>query len=263
MITRLEKNQRLGRVGSYVERMQAIDSLELRMLVGRQRADQSEPGDAETFRLLQSAQALQEKLAAANERLYARLIRSIRLRNWPVVRERLRAVEAQSARTADPDCLQYDELDTLVNGLLAVNSAPAEPEPRDADVIGYQPTPVRIVLRLVDELRLASRDTFYDLGSGLGHVPILINLFTGIKAKGIELEQSYHRYAVACLDKLGLTNVEFINADARQAAYDDGTVFYLYSPFQGETLHHVLRRLAARPNVALSESALSARVPCR
>jgi hypothetical protein len=48
------------------------------------------------------------------------------------------------------------------------------------------------------------------------------------------------------LNKLGLPYVEFIHADARQADYDDGTMFYLYTPFRGEMLRQVLRRLEAQ-----------------
>ena len=46
--------------------------------------------------------------------------------------------------------------------------------------------------------------------------------------------------------KFTLSNVEFIHADARDADYADGTIFYLYTPFQGEMLRQVLGKLEAQ-----------------
>jgi hypothetical protein len=44
---------------------------------------------------------------------------------------------------------------------------------------------------------------------------------------------------------LNLPQVEFVNVDARQADYSDGTVFFLYTPFNGKMLEQVLERLKA------------------
>ena len=40
-----------------------------------------------------------------------------------------------------------------------------------------------------------------------------------------------------------MSEVEFINLDAREADYSDGTVFFMYTPFEGEMLQHVLEKL--------------------
>ena len=72
---------------------------------------------------------------------------------------------------------------------------------------------------------------------------ILVNLLTGIKVRGIEFEPAFCGYARKCAEALNLVNVEFINADARSADYSEGTVFFMYTPFNGEMLQDVLEIL--------------------
>ena len=84
---------------------------------------------------------------------------------------------------------------------------------------------------------------FYDIGSGLGQVSTLTHLLSGVQAKGVEVELAYCDYARRCARGLNLSQVEFINVDAREADYSDGTVFFLYTPFEGRMLERVLERL--------------------
>jgi hypothetical protein len=54
---------------------------------------------------------------------------------------------------------------------------------------------------------------------------------------------------------LGLTQVTFEHANALDVDFSDGTVFFLYSPFNGEMLHRALRKLegiAQRKRIALA-----------
>ena len=246
VVDRLERNQTLYAAENFIERMKAIDVLEFQVLDDIGQVNDSRLSEAEKLRLRQRAEALKQKLAGANERLYEHLLLSIRSNDRSAVKQCFRRAAQQISSRAEADSLGFDEFDMLVNGLLEVAFVPTEPEVREADVVDYQPTPARIILKLVDELHATSEDIFYDLGSGLGHVPILVNLLTGIKAKGVELEGTYFRYSTECLEKLGLPDVEFINADARHLDYDEGTIFYMYTPFRGEMLRQVLRKLEAQ-----------------
>ena len=142
----------------------------------------------------------------------------------------------------------YDHLDTFTNGLLPIQTVPEEIKEKAPGMVFYQKTPGRIILELVDKAQFKKDDVFYDLGSGLGHVPILVNLLSGVRAKGVEFEPAYCDYATACATELNLPGVQFINADARSADYSDGTVFFMYTPFEGGMLLDVLEmlRLASR-----------------
>ena len=88
-------------------------------------------------------------------------------------------------------------------------------------------------------------DRFYDLGSGLGRVPMLVSLLTGTRAVGVEYEPTYVHYARRAARKLGLANIAFRNLDAQEADLGDGTIFFMYTPFFGHMLRTVLDRLAA------------------
>jgi SAM-dependent methyltransferase len=110
-------------------------------------------------------------------------------------------------------------------------------------MVFYQPTPARIVLELIEKADLTKEDVFYDAGSGLGQVAILVNLLSGVRTKGVELEPAYCDYARRCTRELNLSQVEFMNVDAREADYSDGTVFFMYTPFEGSLLQEVLEKL--------------------
>jgi hypothetical protein len=90
-----------------------------------------------------------------------------------------------------------------------------------------------------------------DLGSGLGHVPILVSIFTEARGVGIECEAAYIESARQCARTLNLDRVNFVYQDARESDFSAGTVFYLYTPFMGSILSEVLDRLrreaSARP----------------
>jgi 16S rRNA A1518/A1519 N6-dimethyltransferase RsmA/KsgA/DIM1 with predicted DNA glycosylase/AP lyase activity len=90
-----------------------------------------------------------------------------------------------------------------------------------------------------------------DIGSGLGHVPLLASILTSARSIGIELEATYVERARQSAESLNLNRVTFIQQDARAADLSTGTVFYLYTPFTGSILSSVLSRLrreaAARP----------------
>jgi hypothetical protein len=70
-----------------------------------------------------------------------------------------------------------------------------------------------------------------------------MHLLSGVRARGVEVEPAYCHYARRCARELSLSQVEFINADAREADYSDGTIFFLYTPFEGRMLEQVLERL--------------------
>lgn len=142
-----------------------------------------------------------------------------------------------------PDQPGYDNLDNFINGLLCYNPLPEATTIRDPEMVFYQQTPARIIFQLVEMARLKPGDIFFDIGSGLGQVGMLVNLLTGAPAIGLEYEAAYCNYAKTCTANLNLTDVQFINTDARNANYSRGTVFFMYTPFEGDMLQQVLHVL--------------------
>jgi hypothetical protein len=141
------------------------------------------------------------------------------------------------------NCTGYDYLDELVSGVLQFEEPSAEVARLESEMVPYQPTPARHIFDLIARTALTERDCLIDLGSGLGHVALMVSICTKANCTGIELEPSYVDCARKAARSLNLNNVRFIQGDARAANLSDGTVFYLYTPFSGAILRDVLNSL--------------------
>lgn len=153
--------------------------------------------------------------------------------------------EWTSEPAAQADGEGYDPLDAMLGAVLALNEPRGEIAAPAPQTVFYQPTPARHALDLLARLDLGADDVLIDLGSGLGHVPLLAAACTPARCVGIEHEAAYVASARECAQALRLRRVEFVHADARVAELAAGTVFYLYTPFTGELLAQVLERLRA------------------
>ena len=199
--------------------------------------------------LIVGAMALVSQFEAANEILYRAARYEIAVMGKsPVMNHWL--VELSKGRHAKRPHrgLSFDLLDDFVSGVLQLRSPGGMPLLLSPDMASYQPTPVRHILDLVAACNFSSDDVLVDLGSGLGHVPSLVSILTGIRALGIEVQPSYVASAQQCSRSLLLKNVRFICNDARSTDLSSGTVFYLYSPFAGSVLGEVLECLKSESN---------------
>jgi hypothetical protein len=240
----IEKDGSLYEESNFVARAEAIDLLECHIIDRIESAPQTADG-MEALRALNSqAELLVQRLEKIDERLFQRLRADIRSGHCTGMDLKHRLDDyAECASNATNQGFGYDSLDMFVNGLLASATAPKETRELEPEMVPYQPTPARVLLEFVEKVELRGDDVFYDLGSGLGQVSILVNLLTGAKARGVEFEPAYCHYAQQSAKRLGLSQVEFINLDAREADYSDGTVFFMYTPFQGQLLQVVLDKL--------------------
>lgn len=139
----------------------------------------------------------------------------------------------------------YDYLDTLLSGVLQIDEPASGIAELAAEMVFYQPTPARHIFDLIGLTALSERDVLIDIGSGLGHVPLLAAICTGAHCIGIEWETIYVDCAKRCANALGLRNATFVRQDARTSDFSMGTVFYLYTPFTGGMLRDVLAMLKA------------------
>jgi hypothetical protein len=151
---------------------------------------------------------------------------------------------ASQERTAMPSPgAGFDSRDELLSGILQFQEPQLTILEGSPEMVPYQPTPARHVLHLIEAAALTEDDCFVDLGSGLGHVPLLVSMLTGIPCFGVEIQPAYVACARQCAEGLNLRSVDFCSEDARFADLSRGTVFYLYSPFSGSILNDVLRSL--------------------
>jgi SAM-dependent methyltransferase len=138
---------------------------------------------------------------------------------------------------------EYDNLDNLINGLFFNRSMPHQTKELEHDMVYYQKTPARMVFDLVEKLQLSAKDIFFDLGSGLGQEALLVNLLSGATTIGVEFEPAFCSYARECASNFNLSNVTFIQQDAREADFSKGTVYFMFTPFKGDFMKYVLEKL--------------------
>lgn len=137
----------------------------------------------------------------------------------------------------------FRDRDAWVDELLGLAPPPPDIPDLPRDSVPYLPCGVEEIVAVVREAPLRADDVLVDLGSGLGKAVILGHLLSGARALGIELQEHLVRSARASCAALALPSVSFVHGDVSEAAFD-GTVFFLYAPFNGATLARVVRRLA-------------------
>ena len=224
VIDLLERDLALLEPGRLRERLDALDRLE-RMLLSAS----PEEGDR--------IERLGARFEAANTRLYEEIRARIRRGDGAgALREWTRHDDAVAHGE------HYDHLDALVSGVLQLDE-PAGVAALAEGMVFYQPTPARHVFALLRRLPLTADDVLVDIGSGLGHVPLLAAIGTRARCIGVERDGAYVDCARRCAEELGLRNAAFVCQDARDADLSSGTVFYLYTPFRGEMLEQMLARL--------------------
>src|SRR3984893_666411 len=233
----LEADSSLFQPGQLRERLIALDDLG----AGFGGFDSDDSTRCTDSRTHQRANALRTRLEAANAELYQSVRSDIVRGSQPrALLQWLQDSESQNESKSPLPGLGFDCRDELVSGVLQLRE-PNEPNlQRSPELVPYQPTPVRHILHLIAATALAEDDVFVDLGSGLGHVPLLVSMLTGVRSLGIDVQAAYVASAQECAKSLHLSRVRFLTQDAQAADLSSGTVFYLYSPFTGSILTQVL-----------------------
>ena len=247
LVAELERDRTLDQPAQLRRRVDAAERLEAYLPDASQCV-----GDATTradAALYDRECAIQVRLEAADAQLFESIRRDIRqgvgalrLAQWL---EPSGHAEAAS-ETARGDA--YDYLDVLVAGILQFDS-PAETVGLAPEMVAYQPTPARHIFDLLRRTNLAADDVLVDLGSGLGHVPLLAAIGTSARGVGVEVQPAYVDVARRSARALGLTRVTFLQQDAQSVDLSAGTVFYLYTPFTGDILRCVLDSLRREASV--------------
>lgn len=242
-IQAIEEDVAIHQEINFNRRANAIDFLDFHIIDRIEGLLQNSEQKEELTILQQWAEKIKTELEKIDNDLFTQLRENIRtgIYTGASFKEMIRKYCGYDANV--PDKIGYDNLDGFINGLLSDLAVPEATMEREPEMVFYQKTPARIIFEMADLADLRPDDVFLDLGSGLGQVPILINLISRTPAKGIEYEPAYCNYAKTCAQQLNLSNVESINIDARLADYSQGTVFFLYTPFEGGILQTVLQIL--------------------
>ena len=240
----LAEDESLFEETNLLARVEALDFLSfVEQFVQSRRPNER---NAELAALERAACLLEERLEETNACLFADTRRFIQAHreNPDKVRAFFDRFTDYARNSVGVDHMGYDGLDALLQGVLRFDSQPTIYQLPDQAMVHFEPTPVRAILDMLDNADLKSGDLFYDLGSGLGNVAILVALLRpDIQVKGVEYEPIYCHFAARQATELGLSQIQFIQADARQASYADGTVFFMFTPFKDGMMQTVLDRL--------------------
>jgi hypothetical protein len=246
-ITAIMGDQTLADESNFVAREQARQELAEQIIVPLDTLiDGADKGLRKKLRTLRrQAAAAVNSLDLVHEQFFATMRQQIRYGHWPKMAwmELFACYEEQYEREVWDDPPHYDQLDTLLDGVLQIDAPPRMQRQPQPEMVLYQPTPARIILELIRRLQPSHDDVFYDLGSGLGRVAMMMGLVSNAQVRGVEYEPSYVEFAQYRADELNQPQIKFICGDARSVSYADGTIFYLYTPFKGTILQDVLNSL--------------------
>lgn len=114
--------------------------------------------------------------------------------------------------------------------------------------IGYQTTSYSSLHKILNYLKLNADDVFIDLGCGKGRVIFLTAKERLKKVIGIELNPEHARAAKANLvnfikRSLGNTAIEIVQGDVADFDLKEGTVFYMYNPFDLAIMIKILDKI--------------------
>lgn len=234
MLMAIERETTLFVETNFEARVEAIDRLEYQVMDRIEELLFSGGDRSLLLSLRARAEALRARLEAVDLCLFDRMRAEIRAGTC------LRDIASACCDIGVAGEIGYDTLDIFVNRLLAFDSLPKQTVMLGPEMVYFQKTPARIVFELVATVGFTPEDVFFDLGSGLGQVVMLVRLLAGVRAVGIEVEPAFAAYARERAGELGLSSLSFIATDARYADYSSGTVFFLYTPFVGGLLLEVL-----------------------
>ena len=241
LVLQLENDPSLVEPNQLRQRLEALDRLDAYFPHIPQAALGTESSEGGLYR---RASAICARLEAANCEFYEAIRSEIQRGSRP---DSLLRWVPSSLEPADAGGLAdgggYDYLDEVISGVLSFEEPDAGNIAPDFEKVFYQPTPARHIFRLIELTELTATDVLVDLGSGLGHVPLLVSICTDARSIGIELEAAYIACAQRCAQRLNLDRVTFFREDARVADLTNGTVFYLYTPFTGSILRATVERL--------------------
>jgi len=229
----------------FIERNRALDDLDLLLFELTHDRGPDDVAGPETTESVARLVTLRDRRQRINDSMAQRLRERIAAASVPPSELLATFREYVSAAPRDArDDLTYDALDALVAGVLYADEVVAEGTVEwGPDMVPYQPTPARLILALLQDIRPTERDVFVDVGAGLGTVPTLVSLLTGARAIGIEWHPDYCACARRIVQGLNLATVAFVRQDASTADFSTGTIFYMFTPFKGAMLRDVLRRL--------------------
>lgn len=135
--------------------------------------------------------------------------------------------------------------DSWLDLVLGFDGLPEDGPKLPRGCVPYLPCPVDAVLRAVEHADVRASDVFVDVGAGLGRAAMLVHLFTGAAAIGLEIQHALVQASRGLAQRLGVSRFSAVEGDAIHLTSHImmGSVFFFYCPFSGARLDKVLTDL--------------------
>lgn len=135
--------------------------------------------------------------------------------------------------------------DAWVDRALGLGELPDDDPDLPRGCVPYLPSPVDVLLRVVDHAPVRAHDVVVDVGAGPGRAGAFLHLMTGASVIGIEIQPRLVLASRELAARLRIPHVACIQGDAAGVVTNvaTGSVFFLYCPFSGARLEKVLAGL--------------------
>lgn len=113
------------------------------------------------------------------------------------------------------------------------------------DDIGYEPTSYLSIVRCMRRIEWSRSDVFFDVGCGAGRVVCMAARRPIRRCVGIEFDAARAARAIDNASRLRRKKapIEIVRADAVDADYSSGTIYFFFNPFGEATLRAVMSKV--------------------
>lgn len=141
--------------------------------------------------------------------------------------------------------LAAEEQDDAVDALFELDPWIEDGPELPQGCVPYLGAPVSSVCRLIKLVPMDTRTSFVDLGCGVGRAALLVNVLTGARVFGVDVQSKLVERAKLVAQRLGLSSARFYTGDVCSAdcVIPDGTVYFLYCPFGRGRIERLLERM--------------------
>lgn len=125
--------------------------------------------------------------------------------------------------------------------ILNINTIGLDESLEDLHHNRYEPTPYKVLERLLDSKYIQKDDVFVDVGCGKGRVSFFIHYYIGCDVVGIDYNKNLILKAETNKDTYNQNaNIQFIYESIEKYDFTNETCFYFFNPFSEEILRKVI-----------------------
>lgn len=125
--------------------------------------------------------------------------------------------------------------------LFNINTSGIDEASEDFHHNRYEPTPYKVLERILDCKYITKDNTLIDMGCGKGRVSIFLHHYIGCKVIGIDFSEDYIQAANENKHAYNAhADIKFVCQKAEEYTFTNEDCFYFFNPFSEEILRSVI-----------------------